>query len=227
MATVATEHVPEEQIHEEKKTAEVIFGGSVVEGLVATGAVVLSIIALTGGFPELLLAVSVIALGVALMFEGAAISLRLYNLLSETARNNFTMAELGLGTTVETIAGIFAAALGVLSILQIHPMILIPAAIILVGASLILGAGANARINAIRVRKTEEHPFAQEVTRQIVWASTEIQVLIGVGAITLGILSLCSVAPMILSLVAILGMAGSILLSGTAISSRMLAVFGY
>jgi hypothetical protein len=227
MSTITAEHIPEEEIREEKKTAEVIFGGSVVEGFVAAGAAVLAIIALTGGFPELLLSISIIALGVALMFEGAAISLRLYNLLSETARNRFSMAELGLGTTAETIAGVFSAALGVLAILQIHPMFLIPAAIVVVGASLVLGAGTNAKINAIKIRKVEEHPFAQEITRQIVWAATEIQVLSGVGAITLGILALSGVAPVVLSLVAILAMAASILLSGTAISSRMLAVFGY
>jgi hypothetical protein len=227
MATVTAEQIQGNQVREEKKTAEIIFGSSVVEGIVAAGAVVLAIIALTGNLPLLLLSVSIIALGIALMFEGAAISLRLYNLLSETARSKFNMTELGLGTTVESIAGIFVSALGVLSILGIHPMILVPSAIIVIGGSLILGAGANARINAMKINKAEDHLFAQEVTRQIVWAATEIQVLVGLGVITLGILSLCGIEPMILSLVAVLGIASSILLSDTAISSRMLTIFGY
>ena len=224
MATAITQPV-DEHIREEKKTAEVLFGGVTGEVLLAAGAVVLTIIALTGRMPEILLAVGVIALGAALVFESAAISLRIYNLLNETAKSRFGMAELGIGTTVESITGIAAIVLGVLAIFRLHPMVLIPAAIIVIGACLILEAGANARINALRVEKPEEHPYLEEITRQSVWATTEIQAIVGIGGVTLGILSLCGVFPMTLNLIAVLGMSAAAFLSGTALSGRMLKVF--
>ncbi len=224
MATAIAQPV-DEHIREEKRTAEVIFGGVASEVILAGATVVLSIIALTGRMPEVLLAVSTIAIGAALVFESAAISLRLYNLLRETAKDRFGMAELGIGTTVESISGIVAIVLGVLAILRLHPMVLIPAAIITVGASLILEAGANDRINSLRIEKKEHHPYLEEITRQSVWATTALQSIAGIGGVALGVLALCNVTPMMLSLIAILGMSGAAFLSGTALSGRMLKVF--
>jgi len=225
MAIATAEPITEEQIAEQKKTVEVVFSGSLAEGLVAGGAVILTIIGLIGGYPQLLLSIAVIALGAALLFEGAAISLRLYNLMSDVTQNRANVAEIGIGTTAETVAGIFATVLGILAVLQVNPAVLIPAAIIVIGGCLILGAGANARLNALRITRTEQQPAVGEVTRQIVLAATGVQVLVGIGAITLGVMAIIGIEPMVLSLVAIMAMSLSILFSGGALSSRMLSLF--
>ena len=132
-----------QETQEEKKTAEVLFGGSLAETLVAAGAVVLAIIGLVGAFPTLLLSIAAIALGSALLFDGAAFSARFTNLLQETTHNRAESAELSSGTSAESIGGIVGIALGILALLNIFPMVLVPAAVIVFGAALILGAGGG------------------------------------------------------------------------------------
>jgi hypothetical protein len=213
-----------EEVHlrEEKRNAEFIFGGSLAEGLVAIGAIVVAILALVGTFPLLLLSIAVIAVGAALLSEGAAITARFRNLLHEYTNDRFSIAELGIGTTVESVGGVAAIALGILALLHLNPFILIPAAIITVGATLIFGSGANARLNAIRLPYAERHPIVAEISRETVLAATGIQLLVGTGAVTLGILALCGIFPMLLSLIAVLAVASAILFSGSSLAGRAL-----
>ncbi len=227
MADVLTTQISDERAHEEKKTAEIVFSGTMAEEIAAGAAAVLAIIGLAGEAPGLLLSIAVIALGAALLFEGAAITSRFYELLSETTRNQLYAMELGTGMTAETMAGIFGITLGILSIFGLVPMILIPAAVVGIGGCLILGAGANVRLNALKALTPAQHPLVREIAREAVLATTGLQVLIGLGAATLGIIALTGVEPKILSEVAILGMSGSILLSGTALASRMLSLFRF
>jgi hypothetical protein len=223
---VATQ-LSDERMHEEKETAKVIFSGTLAEGLVAGGAVILSIIGLIGAMEQTLLSVSVIALGAALLFEGAAISARFYELVSETTKDKIGMAELSAGTAAESLAGIFTIVLGILAIIGLRPLLLIPAAIIMTGGCLILGAGANARLTSLRIAKPEQHYLVREIARQAALSTTGFQVLVGMGAITLGILALADVEPLTLSLVAVLGISGSILLSGSALAGRMFSIFRF
>lgn len=212
-------------LREEKRTAEFIFGGSFVEGLVAAGAVVLAIIALIGKYPLFLLPVAIIAVGFALLSEGMSITARFRDLVHEYTHDRFGIAELGVGTTAESMAGIAAITLGILGLLQMNPMVLIPAAIITVGASLIFSAGANERLNALRVPAAERHPIVTAISRETVLAATGVQVLVGTGAVTLGVLALCGIYPIILSLIAVLAVASATLLSGSSLAGRMLEIF--
>ena len=225
MATIATEVPREEHISEEKKTAEILFGGSVIEGLIAGITAVLAVIGLVGVYPHLLLAVSIIALGLAFLSEGAAITSRFQYLLTEIARDHRSIAELGIGTTSESMTGFFAIVLGILAVLGLFPMVLISAAIILIGANLIFSAGANERLNVLRIRKTEQPPVIEEVSREAVWAATGFQVIIGAGAATLGILALSGIEPLILGLVAILSISTAAAISGSALAGKMLSIF--
>ncbi|GEM_PF-1039363 len=224
MATTLTGQETQEHLREEKTFAEVIFGGAIGEGLLAAATAVLAIIALTGRMAEILLPVGLIVLGASLVFEGAAVTARLYNMLNENTRNRFNFSELGIGTTVESIIGIFAIVLGILALLQIQPLVLVPAAIVAIGACLILEAASNARINAlpVPVEKKQEHPFIDFVTNQTIWAATEIQILVGMAGITLGILALCGIQPLTLSLAALLIISAAALISGMAMSGKML-----
>ena len=216
MANAIGTQISQEQIHEEKRTADLLSGG----------AVVLAIIGLVGAFPGLLLSISVIGLGGALLLEGASISARFYNLLSETAKDKFSIAELGLGTTAESFAGAAGVTLGILSLLRVMPIILIPSGIIVIGGCLILGAGANARLNHLGIGiRMEEHPHFRAIAREAVLASTSLQLLVGLGGITLGILALSGIEPLILSLTGVLVLSSSMLLSGSSIASRMASLF--
>jgi hypothetical protein len=214
----------EERTEEHKRVLEAIFGGTLVGGLVAAAAAALSIIGLAGVYPPWLMSVATISLGVAFLFEGAAIMSRMSDLLSEVTENKVEMVELGTGTTGETLAGFAGVALGILALLTVVPLVLIPIAAIVFGVALILGAGATVRINELAVGYRQEHPIAHQIAREAVRATSGLQILAGLGAITLGIIALANIQPLILSLVAVLSLSATFLLTDTAIAGRMMIV---
>jgi hypothetical protein len=222
--TTAVAHGKDVDVH--RHTIEAVFGGTLAGGLVAAGAATLAIIGLAGMFPQLLVSVATIGIGAAFLFEGGAIMARLSDLLHEVTEGRIQAAELGAGTTGETLAGFGGVALGILSTLGVIPEILIAVAAILFGAALIVGAGSNMRINEMAVAYRQEHPMAQRIAREVVRGTTGLQILVGLGAITLGILALNGVAPLVLGLVAMLGISGAFLLTDTAVAGRMWTVLG-
>jgi hypothetical protein len=224
MADQATTIQSEEEMLRHRHTIEALFGGSLVGGLVAGGAGILAIVGLAGLFPQALLAVATIGVGAAFLFEGAAIVARLSDLLHEVTEGRMQAVEMGAGTTAETLAGLVGVTLGILALLGVIPVILVPSAVIVYGAAMMIGAGANIRINELSAMHRQEHPMARNITHEAVRATTGLQVLAGIAAITLGILALATVDRLILSLVAMLGISVVFLLTDTAVASRMLSV---
>jgi hypothetical protein len=199
-------------------------GGSLAEAVAGAAAAVLAIIGLASGLTQLLMGVTTIVVGVALVFKGASLTSRFSEIVDETCEGRIEMAELGSGTTAESIGGLAGIALGILAVLQIVPVTLTAAAVIVYGGAIMLGAGANARLNRLHVSRVEGHEFARTVAREAVSTATAVQLLIGLSAITLGILGLVGIASGVLTLVGLLAIGGAILLSGTAVSGRMLSI---
>jgi hypothetical protein len=205
----------------ERRSKRFVFAGTLAEEIAGIGAVVLSIIGLANRFPELMLPIATIAIGAALLFEGGAITARFSNLLS-LARAQVDFRQFGMGMTMEFLSGIVGVALGILALIGIYPLVLTPVAAIVFGAALILGARVSARLNALWSSMTEEREIVREVTREALEAASGVQFLIGLGAITLGILALIGLNPTILTLVAMLSVGFANLLSGTAIMGRVM-----
>jgi hypothetical protein len=216
--------ITEEHVQEERHTVETILGGIVGGGVIALAGAVLAIIGLSGMEPRWLLGAATIAVGISFLIEGAAIASRLGDLLHETTEGRVQMNELGAGVTGETLAGIVGIVLGILGILNVAPLSLLPIAAIIYGAALILGAGANVRLSEITIVHKESQAVARHVIRQAVLATTGFQILVGLAAVTLGIIALSRTYPLTLGLVAMLAIAGSFLLSNAAIASRMTSI---
>ncbi len=216
--------ITEEHLQEERRTIETLLGGTVGGGIIAVAGVVLAIIGLAGMYPQWLLGAATIAVGTSFLIEGAAIASRLAELVHESTSGRVEMTELGSGVTGETLAGIVGIVLGILGILTVYPTILLPIAAIVFGAGLILGAGANVRINEAVVVHREEGTAARYAIRQAVLATTGLQVFVGLAAITLGIIALASSYPITLSLVAMLAISGAFVLSNSAIAGRLMSV---
>jgi hypothetical protein len=214
----------EEHVQEERRTIETLLGGTVGGGVVAVAGVVLAIIGLSGTYPRWLLGAATIAVGISFLIEGAAIASRLAELLHESTGGRVEMSELSSGVTGETLAGIVGVVLGVLGSLNVYPEVLLPVAAIVFGAGLILGAGANVRINELVVIHREDQAAARYAIRQAVLATTGLQVFVGLAAVTLGIIALASSYPITLGLVATLAVSGAFVLSDTAIAGRLLTV---
>lgn len=196
---------------------------SLAEGITGAAAVGLSIVGLVNIVPNWMMPIATLALGCALLFEGGAIAARFTDLMTVTARRRYDVSELGSGMTAEVIGGLGGIILGILALLKIHPMVLVPSAVVLFGVTLLFSSTVSARLNAVEISKAPENETFREIAREAVFASSSVQLLFGIAAITLGILALVGINPTALSLVGLLGVGFSNLLNGTAIRTRMLS----
>jgi hypothetical protein len=204
---------------------EELIGGSGVEAIAGIGGVVLTIIGLAHVFPEALLAIAGIAVGAGLLFEGGAIAAEHKKLLARIAPDKLQHLNVDMGMSVELIGGLTAVVLGILSILALDPKILMPAAAIVVGTALILSSATTQRFNALRMAAEDIEGTALHIAREVVNASSMTQVLVGMGAVVLGILALIGIDSVVLTLVAFLAIGASLALSGSAIGGRLFGAF--
>jgi hypothetical protein len=206
---------------EEHPSEGILMGGSLAETIAGAGAVVLSILGLVGILPDTLPAVATIAIGGAFLLESGSIASRFAWVLRQVTKSTFETGEMGVGMTIEFVGGIAGIALGVLALLRLVPNILLPIAAIIFGFTLLLGIGVQMRLNDLEMQCNSAHEMARKVAREAVSAASGIQILFGLGAITLGILSIVNIAPMVLTLVAMLSVGGATMFSGAALSGRL------
>ncbi len=204
--------------HETRVSMKYLLGGSMSEVISGAGAIAVAIAGLASPVPTALLPISVILVGIGLLFVGGAVASRYSNLLHETSEGRLDAAEFGGGLTVQIIGGAGTIALGILSLLQISVFTLAPVAAIIAGGAVLLGSGTNARLNALHIAKATESEEARNLAHVAVSSAVNIDILIGLGAIVLGILGILHIQTMILSLVAMLGVGFSILTSGAALT---------
>jgi hypothetical protein len=219
------EAIAHPEIHGERLSAELILGGALAETITGASVVVISIIGLSGFMPGVMLSIATIGLGLSFLFEGGAVASRLSNLLSEATEDRVDIAELGGGLSAEFIAGFGGVALGILSLAGVATMILTPIAAIAFGVALVMGSGVKARVNHLRISNRNEPKLVRQIAREALIAASGVEILVGMGAIALGILGVIGIHPMELSLVAILSVGGMALFGGTALGGRMLSLF--
>lgn len=203
--------------------ARAAFGGTMAESFAGMGAVALAIIGLAHVFPQLLASIASIAVGISLAFEGGAISARYAALIGERQPGEGAVG--WQGTTSLFMAGAAGIALGILALVNVKPMILIPVAAVVFGAALILDSGANAHLATLEARYGAGSNFRPGLLRESAQESAGTQVLVGVGGVALGIIALTGIAPLVLSLVAMLIIGGANLMSGALIGERLPSTF--
>ncbi|HUJ10424.1 MAG TPA: hypothetical protein VL171_10385 [Verrucomicrobiae bacterium] len=218
--TFETENTAGRRSHAVERTAQWVEGGSILEAVGGISAVVLSILGLAGLFSESMAAIGALCIGAAMLFEGIAIGAWFGRVLNEGG-SPFRLAELGGGMTVELIAGAAGLVLGILSLVTSLYTTLVPVAVLVFGGALLLGSGATTRFAVVKVRGTQDHVVEQEVARQAIKAAADVQALVGIAAVVLGILALLGIGYVILPLAGLLAVGTSIVLSGTAVGGRM------
>ncbi|MFB3924844.1 MAG: hypothetical protein ACE14T_02230 [Syntrophales bacterium] len=198
-----------------------VMTGSLAEGIAGGAAVALAIIGLANILPEILLAIATICIGIAFLFEGGAVAARFSTLIRETSGGVLDAAEFGLGMTSEIVGGVAGVALGILALLGLVPLILVPAAVIVYGGTMIFTSGLASRLNNLEIESSTQNEAVRGVAREAVSAATGVELLMGIGVITLGILALVGLVPLVLSLVAVLVVGVSDFLTGTAVTAKM------
>jgi len=187
-------------------------GGSAVEAVAGIGAVVLSILALSGLLVVPFAAIALIATGVALLFEAAAVASRETATHEGVGEKERPAVKSGVGA--DSIAGIGAITLGILSLIGLYPMTLLPVGAIILGAGLLLSAAAPAAIE-------REEAHGSSIVRDTLAAASGVHVLVGAGAVVLGILGVLGNSPVVMTLIATLSIGAAQLLTGATISGRM------
>lgn len=214
-------------IEDNKRMEHAVVGGSTSEALGGGAAVVLTILGLSGVVPTFMVSIAAIVLGVALLFQGGFVAAEFRRVLSATdSEGRVHEAELGGGLGTEVLAGGAAIVLGILALLGLETQILISVSTIVLGTGTLLASGMLARLNEVHIAASAPNPAHEHLAREAVSASNAVQVLVGLSAIVLGILSVIGIQALTLNLVAQLALGASILLSGSAITGRMLSLFG-
>jgi hypothetical protein len=208
------------RLREEQTAVEAAGGGSMLVGIAGLAAVVLTIIGLTNVYPLYLEAVAVIVLGVGLLAEAGSLVSRFSAAFSDMSAN------VSNGASAQFMAGVAGIVLGILSLLQIAPAVLLPVAIIVFGAGILLTCATMARLNTLSLQRDfSGHDLSRRMTGDMVGAAGGAEVLVGVAAIVLGIVGLCGWNPLVLSLVGGLCLGVAMLFSGAAVGSRMMTAF--
>jgi hypothetical protein len=212
--------------YDQKAILEVETAGSAIEAAAGIAVIVLAIIGLARHDTGFMTSITGIVLGAALLTQGGTIAAELSKLLTMIGGGAMEAVELGGGMTVELLAGGGAIVLGILGLLGFAPEILLPAAVIGVGASLVLSASGLQRLNTIKVQAAGIPEIAQKVAQAWVAAAVAAQVLAGGAAVVLGILALTMGAhAAVLTLVALLILGVSVALSSTALTGRLMRLF--
>lgn len=207
---------------EEKVAAGVLTGGSSLETIGGLVAVVVSVLGLSYR-PIEMCAVATIAIGIGLLAEGASIMARWRQTLRKLDGPRFDRNELVGGVSTEVFGGLVGIVLGVLALTGVAPLVLLPAAAIVFGGSLLLGGAAQQELVYV---SPERNPRYARVTYSAIQASGGLMVLVGVGAAVLGILALLDVGPILtLSLVAMLCIGAAMLFAGGALTARFVRRF--
>jgi hypothetical protein len=213
---------------ESDRRVEIVGAGSMVVALGAAAAIVLAILGLAGALPGYMVTIATIVLGGALLFEGGAVVARYHRIARDAAQPSerpLLSGDVGAGMTAESLAGIAGVALGILALLGLAAYILVPVALIAFGGGLLLGSAAVSRLQSVQL---EGHAAVSEsmrsMLRELGNMSIGGQVLVGTGAIVLGILALLGLSPLTLTLVGMLAVGFSLLMSGSAIGARMLGI---
>ncbi|HWD59068.1 MAG TPA: hypothetical protein VG308_12350 [Stellaceae bacterium] len=155
--------------------------GLFTEGAAGIAAIVLSIIALAGVSSVALAAVATIVIGVGLMVQG-------FNTAAENMRLPLAggVAEFGGEVMVECLGGGAGIVLGVLALIGLGSGPLLSAALIVFGGALLLSGAL-----ATRSRLAVPAPgAAQAIAAPGSAATGSVELLLGVTAVVLGILSL-------------------------------------
>jgi hypothetical protein len=202
--------------------------GTIAEAAGSIAVIVLSIIGLAQTTPGIsIVAVAVIVLGAALLAEGGALAGEFSRLVATSGEIVSADTEIS-GMSLQVAGGGTALVLGILALLGVASDTVTAAAVILVGAVLLLTAGTIPQLRQLRARATGTSEMALIIGRSAMSGMAGAQFLCGVAAIVLGILAL-SAADMAsarnLILVGLLVIGGAMTIGVTAMSGNMLRFF--
>lgn len=197
------------------------------EGAAGIAVIVLAIIGLSDISPGALAAIAAIIIGVGLLVQGFNIAAEYARILAPgLAAGQGVVAQrmdLGGDVMVHIAAGITGVVLGILGVLGINAPHLIPAALIVFGGALLLTGAANVSRRPVSV---EVASGAQVIAQMGASAGASgIEMVVGIAAIILGILTLVFMASWVLTLVGLLAVGATLLVVSATFGGAVMRLF--
>jgi hypothetical protein len=194
--------------------------GLLTEGAAGIAVIVLAVIALSGTLPGALASIVTIIIGVGLMvqaFNSAAENSKL------AAGGLNTIPDLGGEMMVDCLCGITGIVLGILALVGISAPLLVPSALIVFGSALLLSGTVGMRSGSSQM--TAPGGQTQTLSYQGSAAARGMEILIGLAAIVLGILSLILATSWVLVLVGFIAVGAALLMVSATFSGTVIRLF--
>ena len=198
--------------------------GLLSEGATGIAAIVLAVIALAGISAPILAAIITIVIGVGLMVQA-------FNSAAEGSKAapaglaaSGPTSEVGGEVMVDCLTGITGIVLGVLALVGINAPHLIPVALIVFGGALLLGGAVQMRPRTAPVAVTATGQV-QVVSHQGSAAAGGMEIMVGIAAIVLGILSLIFMSSWVLVLVGFIAVGAALLMVSATFSGAVTRMF--
>ena len=194
--------------------------GLLTEGAAGIAVIVLAVIALAGTLSGALASIVTIVVGIGLLVQA-------FNSAAENSKvmaaNAAPIPDPGGEMVVDGLSGITGIILGVLALVGINAPYLVASALIVFGGALFLSGAISLPPRAWQ--RTAASGQTQVVFYHGSAAASGVEILIGIAAIVLGILSLIFVGSWVLALVGFIAVGASLLMVSATFSGTMMRLF--
>lgn len=201
------------------RASEVEPFGVLTEGAAGIAAVVLAIVALAGVSAIVLASIAAIVIGVGLTVQAFNSAAEEARLMGVGARD----ATLGGGVMVDCMCGLTGIVLGVLALIGVHAVYLLAPALIVFGGALLLSGFISMSPRTMPVASSGAEPHV--VAYQASPAASGLEILSGLAAIVLGILSVIMAPFGVLVLVGFLVVGAALLMVSASFAGAALRLF--
>lgn len=188
-------------------------------------AVVMTIFGLAHYHPDLMLQTATLFIGISLFFKGASIAYEYSKIVADLGNRRVRLSDFNGGMAVELLSGTLGIILSILALFGMDADKLISIAIIIFGVGLLLGCAIIFKINSLKMHLYGIEPHKEKLADQMISSALSIQILVGIDAIVLGVLSFAGLASTTLNLVAILAMGTASILTGASTSGVLVENF--
>ncbi|MBN2218490.1 MAG: hypothetical protein JW719_14030 [Pirellulales bacterium] len=206
--------------HQLYQAAGITSSSTTVQIVAGAAAVVLTILGLAGLNPMYMAAVATLAVASALVVQGITVG-TCYSHVVNDAGGMHPIADIRAGLTAEFVAGATCVVLGILALLGIEAPTLTAVSAIVLGSGILLGAGIANRLAHFASDRAAHHPYFKNMITDAVTAAAGAEVLVGGGAIVLGVIALVGSLSYTLTLVALLALGASTLITSTAVAGKI------
>jgi hypothetical protein len=197
--------------------------GLLSEGAAGIATIVLAVIALAGISVAMLASIVTIVIGVGLMAQA-------FNSAAERSKaipvGSTSTAQPGVGgeVMVDVSTGITGVVLGILALVGINAVHLVPAALIVFGGALLLSGALEMVPRTVPIASTTGGQV-QIASYQGSAATGGLEIMVGIAAIVLGILSLIFMSSWVLILVGFIAIGAAMLMVSATFSGAVTRLF--